>query len=833
MNTEESNRQAERERFAEAIWGRCDPSEYVHVRAFYQGTQKSFRPDAWEQVPIPEAAAAAGRLSALAEAVPDAIVVCSPTATFAQGAGAAQADILSAPVLSADLDTGDTDEARARLLEVLGPPTVEVLSGGWSEGTPRRHLHWALDVPAQGADALRQVRDCRRAAALMVKSDTTAQGPEHPLRWPGTPHRKDAPTWARIAPESEDAAALTLAEAVELLTPYLPGERERWAVTPRSCLATPEALAALLARIPNERLPWDAWNTVGLAVWRLSGGADWGRELWAKWSALSDKQDGPTDLARWEHFCKYPPTRAGIGTLRRLAREVGGGEAEALPVLLVDPAAPNGAVEAAVELLGDALFRRGPVACLLDRASGCLEPATPHRLLYRIEQAADVRILKGDGDIPGRLPDYVAKRIIEAAPDLHKMRPCDGLSHVPILRPDGSLFEGPGYDTQTRLWIDPPPGLPPIPERPTQQQALEALERLLAPFAGYLEGYPEGSTDREALRATLAAAALSAIVRPSLEFAPVVLIDANQPRVGKSKLARCLATLVSPLPPAILTEGPDSRETAKRVDAALLGGGPAVILDNLQNPFGCSAVESLATEGLTDIRLLGQSKSIQIRTRGLLQLTANNASIRTDLRARMLTVRLVVRHESPEARRFAWEPVAQVRADRAALVAAGFTVLRAWLLEGIEAPSTLGSFEAWAQLVGGAVWWLTGSDVVAAGIQNRRGADPAVEADARVMMALRFWQAEYRKTAAPGAPAPGFWRAGEVTGVREWREALGVPADEKPSPRQVGDWLRRRQDRTYPGQYLEREERVERLTLLAQPGRDKVNWWTVVGDTPK
>ena len=47
---------------------------------------------------------------------------------------------------------------------------------------------------------------------------------------------------------------------------------------------------------------------------------------------------------------------------------------------------------------------------------------------------------------------------------------------VPTLRPDGSIFEAPEYDTATGLLLDTGPSrFPPIPERPSRDEARDAL----------------------------------------------------------------------------------------------------------------------------------------------------------------------------------------------------------------------------------------------------------------------------------------------------------------------------------------------------------------------
>jgi putative DNA primase/helicase len=118
----------------------------------------------------------------------------------------------------------------------------------------------------------------------------------------------------------------------------------------------------------------------------------------------------------------------------------------------------------------------------------------------------------------------------------------------------------------------------------------------------------------------------------------------------------------------------------------------------------------------------------------LILLTANNATLRRDLLRRALPVRPVVPHEKPELRRFDFDPVDEARCERSHLLAAAFTIAKAWHLARDHADhadirnKTLGSFEAWASLVSAAVHWLTGSNPIDT-IENRKESDTTALAE--------------------------------------------------------------------------------------------------------
>jgi Protein of unknown function (DUF3987) len=109
--------------------------------------------------------------------------------------------------------------ARRKLEAVLGPATFIVASGGdWTDAETgeiesKLHLHWRLMIPARGA-ALADLKLARALAIDLVGGDPTAKSIVHPLRWPGSVHRKREPRLCRIvqatAHEIDLAAALAV-----------------------------------------------------------------------------------------------------------------------------------------------------------------------------------------------------------------------------------------------------------------------------------------------------------------------------------------------------------------------------------------------------------------------------------------------------------------------------------------------------------------------------------------------------------------------------------------------------------------------------------------------
>ena len=130
------------------------------------------------------------------------IVFCPPVATFSNTEHARKEDIADGLTLSAECDE-KPQAARALLEKLLGPATIVVASGGeWlnpdtGELEPKLHLHWRLRKPAREDDRGR-LEEARKLVIKLVGSDPSHAPISHPIRWPGSIHRKGEPKLCRI-----------------------------------------------------------------------------------------------------------------------------------------------------------------------------------------------------------------------------------------------------------------------------------------------------------------------------------------------------------------------------------------------------------------------------------------------------------------------------------------------------------------------------------------------------------------------------------------------------------------------------------------------------------
>jgi hypothetical protein len=321
-------------RFVDALFRYADEGTVVSLRAFRDDADGTWAPTEWPAVrvngvglgPVADAAAAFAERCATA---PVPVVFAPPIATFKTAGSAAEKDVANGLVLSVECDK-DAPGARILLEGLIGTATLVVASGGqWvdpetGEITPKLHLHWRLKEPTRSFADHQKLKQARLLAQRLVGSDASAVPLVHPIRWPGSWHRKAEPRLTKIVGGNADAE-IELADTYELLCEMAaaagrekPGDKARTSSEPQ---ADEFDVIAALQAIPNSDVPWDEWNRIGLAAWRATGGSEAGFAAFAAWSAKSGKNDRSVTRERWDHFATSPPSEIGAGTLFFLANQ--------------------------------------------------------------------------------------------------------------------------------------------------------------------------------------------------------------------------------------------------------------------------------------------------------------------------------------------------------------------------------------------------------------------------------------------------------------------------------------------------------------------------------
>ena len=431
-------------------------------------------------------------------------------------------------------------------------------------------------------------------------------------------------------------------------------------------------------------------------------------------------------------------------------------------------------------------------------------PIGEHRLLELVTSA--ICFEKWDsraGDFVPANPPMMLVRTLEDRRGRFRFPPLSGLVNAPTMRADGSLLTVPGYDAATGLLFDPgDDAFPPIPARPSRSDAVEAL-RLIK---GLLDGFPFiGAPDRSVALAAI----LTATVRRSLPTAPMFGFTAPTPGSGKTKLADIASIIATGREAGVISQGRTDEETEKRIGALLLGGA-AIAIDNVEQPVGGDLLCQLLTQQTVRLRVLGKSDVPEMPTNVSVTVTGNNLTILGDLARRTLICRLDPGVERPELREFDFDPVAQAKADRGVYLVGALTALRAFIISGRpNRPSPLGSFETWSDLVRAALLWLGEADPVET-LEQGRASDPGLD---HLRALLTHWRdaiGERPITAHELIALASERRAAHFDGKGEFklpslREALLDVAAEGGfiSNRRLGNWLAKRKGRIVEALRLE------------------------------
>jgi hypothetical protein len=205
-------------RFVNALFRYADKGSYVSLRAFHDDANSVFAIEAHRVTSDPEAlVAAAAALASRAARAPRPVVFAPPIATFSNADSATEDDLQNWLLLSVECDKRPS-EAREKLEALLGPATINVASGGeWpnpetGELEHKLHLHWRLTEPTRDAASHVKLKRCRTMAKALVGADGTSTPMVHPMRWPGSWHRKGAARLCRIVAETETELDLDDAE---------------------------------------------------------------------------------------------------------------------------------------------------------------------------------------------------------------------------------------------------------------------------------------------------------------------------------------------------------------------------------------------------------------------------------------------------------------------------------------------------------------------------------------------------------------------------------------------------------------------------------------------
>ncbi|WP_051386070.1 hypothetical protein [Actinokineospora inagensis] len=282
--------------------------------------------------------------------------------------------------------------------------------------------------------------------------------------------------------------------------------------------------------------------------------------------------------------------------------------------------------------------------------------------------------------------------------------PLLGVIGSPVLRPDGTLVQEPGYDQATGLYYAPATTIPPIPTRPTPADVDDAasfvLDRLVCDFPFVAD----------ADRANGLGLLLAPILRPYLRaLTPFGLISATTQSSGKTLLAEILGHLYGSK--NLVWRRGDDAELEKSITSALHSPAPVLLWDNLAEGsiISSAVLAQLLTSPEWSARMLGSSGDGFTTTNNRVWLaTGNNIRLGGDMATRTVLIRLDPNDPHPDQRdqtRFGiphldtWlkEPTHRTQVLRHLLV-----LVMDWINNNApRSTHSMRQFTTWAQATGG------------------------------------------------------------------------------------------------------------------------------------
>ena len=430
-------------------------------------------------------------------------------------------------------------------------------------------------------------------------------------------------------------------------------------------------------------------------------------------------------------------------------------------------------------------------------------------------------------DVPAPLPSTVVGMLSELLPEQVAMfRVVDQIATYPFCSEndgDYRLVTQEGYDEATRTVLTKCPEID-MDRFASAQSAVRYLRWLVHDFPFV--------TDSE--RDNFISAMITVVVRPAIRgVSPMVLIEGNQPDVGKSLLAKLLVSL-SGICPAELTPWPDEgvKEATKKILPVLRRSQAVHAWDNVRGKLESTQLEGTLTAMVISMRTLGFSSDETYSNKTLWVLTANNMDANRDMARRSMRVRLVrvdnsVAHEIDDFEQYIYR-------ERGTILAAILKIVEQWIADGakeVHGLPRIGSFESWSSVVGsimhsaGLTSWLT----------NYKEAQMAMSQGDDWQQFVDAWYTEFK---CAQVTATQLWMICQKTSLLS--NVLGDGSDRSQQTR-LGDALRRQHQAVFEGLQVLRVPqranssgyRLARVGLTSVQEEGKVQTGTIEGSEPK
>jgi len=335
-------------------------------------------------------------------------------------------------------------------------------------------------------------------------------------------------------------------------------------------------------------------------------------------------------------------TGSGPETIRALTKAITRGD---LPETYVT----GGRVVHVEEVSGSVTAAAGdedsplPVAASEVKPPGLANLLARHTFCYRVKPGKD-----GEGKPRPYHEEVTPPPAMLAATLAPKrwpgLKPLHGIAGAPLLRPDGTLLQTPGYDDATGLYLASKIPLRPVPPKPTAKQVTAARNFL---FRRFLGDFPWVS---DADKANYIGVIATPILRRYLRtLIPFVVYTATMASSGKTILTSGPGMLYGQ---RVLTWTNDDAELRKTITSVMADPVGTVVFDNLAegSVIDSPVLARLITDRTWADRLLSKNVTASYANDRLWSATGNNLRLGGDMPSRTVLIRLNPDVPHPEER---------------------------------------------------------------------------------------------------------------------------------------------------------------------------------------
>jgi NrS-1 polymerase HBD domain len=318
----------------------------------------------------------------------------------------------------------------------------------------------------------------------------------------------------------------------------------------------------------------------------------------------------------------------------------------------------------------------------------------------------------------------------------------EGLIFAPTIRPDGSILDMPGYDVKTGLYACfKHKAFPPIPQRPTADDARAAIEALKDPFVDFMFA-------RDCHRAATISAICTIVCRFAIDGpVPLFGVSATAPGSGKGLAIDAITMSAIGRTAPRWAQTADHEEERKRLFAIAVEGDPVVHIDNVIHPLGSAALDMVMTAQVVKERKMKTLTNETARIYAVLFASGNNLTYKQTLSRRVVPIDLDPGVERPEERaEFTYNPLLPYVYKRwRPLAVHALTIIRAFYVakQPTQHLTAFGSFESWSKVIREALVWAGEADPCEGRKDMRAESDLDLEALGSLMAC---WYACYEDT---------------------------------------------------------------------------------------